>query len=162
MAASVRPATAADVERLVALMRDFYDEDGDAFNEDESRASFAALVATPAWGGVWVADEAGALVGYVALTWGFSMEFGGRDAFIDDLYVVASRRSEGIGRALIAACEAACNEVGVRALHLGVRPTNPAVSLYRRVGFREQEHRLMTKRLSGQASNGSPLGERAL
>lgn len=147
MAQLVRGATAADVEALVVLMRDFYREDGDAFSEDESRAAFAALVATPAWGRVWVADDGGSLVGYVALTFGYSMEFGGRDAFIDDLYVVPSHRAQGVGRRLIAACEDACREVGARALHLGVRPTNPAASLYRRVGFREQEHRLMTKRL---------------
>ncbi len=94
-----------------------------------------------------MADEGGALVGYVALTFGFSMEFGGRDAFIDDLYVVDSHRAQGIGRALIAACENTCKEAGVRALHLAVRPSNPAASLYRRLGFREQEHRLMSKRL---------------
>jgi ribosomal protein S18 acetylase RimI-like enzyme len=75
------------------------------------------------------------------------MQYGGRDAFIDDLYVLPSHRGRGVGSALFDACERACKGLGVRALHLGVRPTNRAAALYRRLGFREQEHRLMTKSL---------------
>jgi hypothetical protein len=52
MAPSIRSASDADVEWLVVLMRDFYRGDGDAFDEGDSRLAFAALVATPAWGGV--------------------------------------------------------------------------------------------------------------
>jgi GNAT superfamily N-acetyltransferase len=144
---SIRPATDGDVERLVALMETFYRDDGDPFAPAEARAAFAALVAEPSWGRVWVAANGGGIVGYAVLTFGFSMEFGGRDAFIDDLYVVASHRGRGTGRALLEACERTCRDVGVRALHLEVRASNPAAALYRRLGFRDHEHRLMTKRL---------------
>lgn len=151
MNASVREATAGDLETLVALMRDFYREDGDPFLENESRAAFATLLSTPSLGSVWLAQQETVVVGYVALTLGFSLEFGGRDAFVDDLYVVPSQRGQGIGRAMIAACERSCRDLGVRALHLAVRPTNRAASLYQRVGFRYQEHRLMTKRVDPDA-----------
>jgi GNAT superfamily N-acetyltransferase len=147
MNASIRAATAGDLETLVWLMRDFYREDGDPFAETDSRAAFGALLADPSLGGIWIAQDEPTAVGYVALTLGFSMEFGGRDAFIDDLYVVPSHRGQGIGHALIAACEGACKDLGIRALHLAVRPANPAAFLYRRLGFREQHHHLMTKRL---------------
>jgi diamine N-acetyltransferase len=150
MNASIRAANAGDLETLVALMHDFYREDADAFLEHESRAAFAMLLATPSWGSVWVAQHETLVVGYAALTLGFSMEFHGRDAFIDDVYVVPSHRGRGIGRALVAACEQTCRDLGVRALHLAVRPTNPAASLYRRLGFRDQEHHLMTKRLGSE------------
>jgi ribosomal protein S18 acetylase RimI-like enzyme len=147
MEASIRAATAGDLETLVALMRDFYRQDGDPFAEKESRAAFAALIAEPSWGRVWLAEHETIVVGYAVLTFGFSMEFRGRDAFIDDLYVVPSHRSQGIGRALIAACERSCRDLGIRAVHLELRPTNPAASLYRRLGFRDHQHHLMTKRL---------------
>ena len=136
-----------DLDTLVGLMRDFYREDGDPFLEHESRAAFATLLATPSWGTVWLAERDTVALGYVALTLGFSMEFGGRDAFIDDLYVVPSNRGQSIGRALIAACERTCRDLGIRALHLAVRPTNRAGSLYQRLGFRYQAHHLMTKRI---------------
>jgi diamine N-acetyltransferase len=146
---SIRAANAGDLETLVALMRDFYLEDADPFVEEESRTAFAALLAEPSWGRLWLAQQGTSAVGYVVLTLGFSMEFGGRDAFIDDLYVTSSHRGQGIGGALITACEQACKDLGIRALHLEVRSTNPATSLYRRLGFRDHEHRLMTKRLAG-------------
>lgn len=146
---SIRAANADDLETLVALMRDFYLEDADPFVEEESRTAFAALLAEPSWGRLWLAQLGTSAVGYVVLTLGFSMEFGGRDAFIDDLYVTSSHRGQGIGGALIAACEQACKDLGIRALHLEVRSTNPATSLYRRLGFRDHEHHLMTKRLAG-------------
>jgi ribosomal protein S18 acetylase RimI-like enzyme len=146
MKASIRAANASDLETLVALMRDFYREDADPFDEEASRAAFATLVAEPSLGRVWIAQHETTVVGYVVLTLGFSMEFRGRDAFIDDLYVVPSRRGEGIGRELIDACERACRDLSIRALHLEVRPTNPAASLYRRLGFHDHQHHLMTKR----------------
>jgi len=147
MNALIRPANVGDLDVLVALMRDFYVEEGDPFDAGASRAAFAALLADPSWGRVWLAEEAGVGIAYIALTLGFSLEFGGRDAFVDDLYVIPTHRGQGIGRALLSACEQACRELGVRALHLAVRPSNPAAVLYRRVGFRERQHRLMTKRL---------------
>jgi ribosomal protein S18 acetylase RimI-like enzyme len=147
MTVSVRAANADDLETLVALMRNFYHEDADPFHEEASRAAFATLLADASLGKVWIAEQHTIVVGYAVLTFGFSMEFLGRDAFIDDLYVVPSYRGHGIGRALIAACEEGCKNLGVRALHLEVRPTNPAASLYRQLGFRDHQHHLMTKRL---------------
>lgn len=146
----IRPANAGDLETLVALMRDFYREDADPFDAKESQAAFAALLAEPSWGRVWLAEHESIVVAYAVLTLGFSMEFHGRDAFIDDLYVARAHRGLGIGNALIAACEKACKDLGVRALHLEVRPTNPAASLYRRLGFRDHQHHLMTKRLDSE------------
>jgi ribosomal protein S18 acetylase RimI-like enzyme len=148
MTALIRAASLADVDALVTLMSAFYREDGDSFDADASRAAFTALLAEPAWGRVWLAEEDGSVIAYVALTLGYSMEFGGRDAFVDDVYVVPTHRGRGVGSALLAECEQACHELGVRALHLGVRPSNRAAALYRRFGFREQQHRLMTKRLT--------------
>jgi GNAT superfamily N-acetyltransferase len=143
----VCPASLADLDALVALMRDFYREDGDPFDAGASRAAFAALIAEPSWGRVWVAEEAGSAIGYVALTLSFSLEFGGHDAFVDDLYVAPAHRGRGFGTALLAACEQTCRELGVRALHLAVKPSNPAAVLYGRCGFRDRPHRLMTKPL---------------
>ena len=139
-------------------MRDFYHEDADPFDKTESRAAFAALLAEPSWGRIWLAHHESIVVGYVVLTLGFSMEFRGRDAFIDDLYVVPSHRGRGIGRALIGMCEKTSEELGIRALHLEVRPTNPAASLYRRLGFHDHQHQLMTKRLGSEREVGPEEG----
>ena len=61
-------------------------------------------------------------IGYLVLTIGYSLERGGRDAFIDELYVRAERRGRGLGALAVATAEAAARRLGVRAVHLEVDP----------------------------------------
>lgn len=95
-----------------------------------------------------VAAEHEAVVGYLVLVWGFSPESGGRDAFVDELYVAPEQRSRGLGTAMIEAAEAACATRRARALHLVVEGANAgAQRLYRRLGFTGREVFLLTKQL---------------
>jgi GNAT superfamily N-acetyltransferase len=143
-----RPAVAGDAEAIVRLMRSYYAEEGYPFAEGDARAALARLLGEPALGRVWVAEVAGVPAAYVVLTLGYSMEYGGRDAFVDDLYVAPGERGRGLGSAALALAEATCGELGVRALHLEVeRHKAPARALYRRRGFAEHERQLMTKLL---------------
>jgi ribosomal protein S18 acetylase RimI-like enzyme len=62
---------------------------------------------------------------------------------------VPARRGRGLGRAALEAVESAARELGVRALHLEVERENAsAQALYRDRGFRDNDRRLMTKRLA--------------
>lgn len=141
-----RPATPADVEPLLRLVEAFHSEDGYPFREEEARINLLRLLAEPQLGRLWVADEAGALAGYLVLAFGFSLEFRGRDAFIDELYVVPSLRGRGLGKQALALAEAACRELGVRALHLEVeRDNEEGLGLYRKTGFVDHDRYLMTK-----------------
>jgi ribosomal protein S18 acetylase RimI-like enzyme len=98
----------------------------------------------------WLVRRAGVAVGYVVLSLGFSIEHGGRDGFIDDLYLVPAARGIGIGRALLAFAAAEAETLGIRMLHLEVEPGNErAHRLYRRNGFAESGRRLMSRRLAG-------------
>ena len=146
-------ATAADVDSLLALARAFHAEDGHAL----SPAGAAALVEVARGEPLarcWLARRAGVAIGYVVLSLGYSIEHGGRDGIIDDLYLVPAARGAGHGRALLdfAVCEAA--KLGIRMLHLEVEPDNRrARRLYRENGFAESERRLMSRRL---APTGAP------
>ena len=125
-----------------------YAEAGMPNDARASRAAFATLVRDPALGRVWIVEVDESAVGYAALTLGWSLEYGGRDAFVDDLYVAPLHRGRGRGGAALAAVEAAARELGVRSLHLEVERGNVrAQELYRRRGFADNERRLMTKRL---------------
>ena len=45
-------------------------------------------------GQVWVlADDGGRLIGYAVVTWGRSLEAGGREALLDELYVRSATRA---------------------------------------------------------------------
>jgi GNAT superfamily N-acetyltransferase len=53
-------------------------------------------------------------VGYIVVTLGYSMEYGGRDAFVDDLFLAAAHRGRGLGTAALAQARAYCVAQGVR------------------------------------------------
>ena len=90
----IRPATPSDLEAVLALHRDFFAEDGYPLHEEESRTNLARLLAEPGLGRVFVIDEDGRAVGYLVLTFGFSLEFGGRDGLVDELYVAPGATPE--------------------------------------------------------------------
>jgi ribosomal protein S18 acetylase RimI-like enzyme len=148
MVPQFRPAQPADLDAVMGLMARFAAETRAPFQEDEARRALGRLAADASLGRVFVIRVEENVVGYVVLTLGYSLEFLGRDAFVDELFVVPEWRSRGIGSAALRHLEAACGELGVRALHLEVGPDNhPAVGLYRRAGFEDRRHHLMTKRL---------------
>lgn len=141
-----RPATPGDVAPFLVLQRAFYADDGYPFREAEARANLLRLLADPNLGRVWVTEDAGTVVGYVVLTFGFSLEFRGRDAFLDELYLAPGHRGRGLGQKALALVEAACREMGVRALHLEVEKHKTAAqALYRKIGFDDHDRYLMTK-----------------
>ena len=145
----LRLATAADIEAVLALHCAFYTEDCYTVREEESRANLARLLGDPTLGRLWVMEDGGEVVGYLLLVFGFSLEFRGRDAFVDELYVAASHRGRGLGRMAMALAEDACRAAGVRALHLEVERANTrARALYERTGFVDRERLLMTRRLT--------------
>jgi len=147
-----RPATAADVELLCGLMAANYAEANYPSEPRAAREAFAALVRDPALGRAWIVEVDDRAAGYAVLTLGWSLEYGGRDAFVDDLYVAPEYRGRGLGGAALAAVEAAARELGVRALHLEVeRGNRPAQELYRRRGFRDNDRQILTRRLDARA-----------
>ncbi len=148
--APLRPAAPGDLALLVSLMREFYDESGYPLDEGRARDALGRLTADPALGRLWLVLHGGEPVGYVALTLGFSLEYYGRDAFVDDLYIRPAFRGAGLGTRVLEAVEAACPALGIRAVHLEVERANGrAQGLYRKRGFRDNDRQLLSKRFDG-------------
>src|SRR5262245_13653892 len=143
-----RPATTADEPALLELMREFYQEGRISFDERAARAALRGVLADPAHGRALLIEVEGAVAGYLVVCFGWSLEFHGRAAFLDELYVRERFRGQGIGtRALEVAAEV-CRTSGVRAMHLEVERSNTrAQSVYRRTGFADRDYYLMTRRL---------------
>jgi ribosomal protein S18 acetylase RimI-like enzyme len=113
------------------------------------RAALEPFLADPALGRAWLFRDGAAAVGYFVLTLGWSLEYGGRDAFVDELFVSRSHRGRGLGRRALEVIDEACRELGVRALHLEVEKDNfPAAELYRKRAFEDHDRRLMTRRFT--------------
>lgn len=97
----------------------------------------------------WIVRAAGRAVGYLIITLGDSVEYGGRDGFIDDVYLVPEARGQGLGRKLVELTVIEAARLGIRTLHLEVATENDrATSLYRSAGFEETGRQLMRRQIS--------------
>jgi ribosomal protein S18 acetylase RimI-like enzyme len=136
MTTTVKKATAGDIPALVELMREFYAESHYHLDGGWAAAAFSALLGDDSRGAAWLVSRGGGPAGYVVLTVRFSMEYGGLDAFVDDLFVRPAHRRRGLGRAALDALFAECGRRGVLAAHVEVGRDNAAAkSLYRSYGF---------------------------
>jgi ribosomal protein S18 acetylase RimI-like enzyme len=142
----VVPATTADDDRLWPMVEALNTEDGHPVDERALRALRVLLEPANAFGFVRLIEADGACVGYATICFGFSVEFGGRDAFLDELYLRPAARGHGLGARVLDALATELAALGVVALHLEVMPDNPANRLYARAGFKDRG-RLMTKTL---------------
>ena len=139
-------ADAADADLLLGLMREFYELEHMAFDEPAARAALLQILGDESFGRVWLIRVGGGAVGYVVMTLGFSLEFHGRDAFVDELYIRERHRGRGVGGRALELVEGACRSLGVSALHLEVERANAkAQSVYRRAGFKDHDRYLLTK-----------------
>ena len=149
MTVAIRQANDRDLTDLLGLMHEFYAESGYPLNIDRARAAFLPLLVPGQLGQVWLAEFDGRPAGHLVLTFCYSMEYGGRSAFVDDLFVRPAVRNRGVGRALVAHARTICEELGIRAMHLEVARTNaPAQAVYRAVGFASTDRELLTLALA--------------
>ena len=147
MTLSLRRAKSDDLSAILAMARAFHAEDGHALDAP-GEAAIAVLIATPELGRLWLIEDNGDTIGYVALCFGFSIEYGGRDAFIDDLYIVPDARGRGLGGTAMQLVAQDARASGCLALHLEVMDENSgATRLYERHGFANRGSRLMSRRM---------------
>ena len=141
------PAAPDDMEALLPLVRAYHEFEKAKLTDAERALALRPLLQDPALGIVWLIRVEAEVIGYLAVCFGYSIEFMGKDAFVDEFFIGPDWRGLGIGgQVLSAACEYLAGS-GVKALHLEVaRDNQRARSLYQASGFdnREQFH-LMSK-----------------
>jgi ribosomal protein S18 acetylase RimI-like enzyme len=147
---ALRAAATADVPLLLQLMHGYYQDDALAFDVERAEATLRELLAQPHWGRVWLVIHDEQVIGYVAVCLGFSLELGGHDAFVDELFVLPPHRGRGHGRRVVELAALEARKLGVRALHLEVDRGNVrAQRLYDALGFGNRDRYLvMTKPLA--------------
>ena len=82
-----REAIPGDESVLFPMLRALAEQEPGAIQFDESaaRAAFHQFISLPAFGRIWLLHSGAELIGYIILTLGFSFEFHGNDAFMDEL-----------------------------------------------------------------------------
>ena len=154
MQPTIRPAVSSDTDTIIEFSRRLNKEDpaftGDFyFDEPAVRAALVQLVADSSLGRVWLVSWSNTPIGYAVLTFGFSLESHGRDGILDEIYLAADYRGQGLGTQVVEFVEAEAWRLELKKLFLEVeRPNTRAKKFYARLGFVEHDRHLMSKVLT--------------
>ena len=146
MEITFRVADKSDTEILLKFIGKYYEFDHHPFDDETLRTALAKILNDESLGRVWLIQEGRDAIGYIVLTFGYSLEFRGREAVLDEIYIQKSHRGQGLGKRAIQFLEEICPTLEIKVLHLEVERENTvAQSFYRKVGFADQDSYLMTK-----------------
>ncbi|HTQ04184.1 MAG TPA: GNAT family N-acetyltransferase [Polyangiaceae bacterium] len=143
-----RLAEAADVAVLLPMMERFNAFEQTPWSSEAKERALRTLLGNRELGLVALLEGEGEVVGYFVLTWGFDLEWDGRDAFLTELYLVPPVRGRGLGGVALASAEALAREHHARALHLMYRTENTvAERLYLGHGYVSPPRVFLSKEL---------------
>ena len=149
MSAALTLATPDHLDALLALVERFHGEDGIASTPEPRRAGVAPLLDGIPHGAAYLIGPPRAPIGYIIVCFGWSVEFGGMEGFVDELYIRPGVRGRGVATEVLMALPRALGAAGLKALHLEVSTDNDtAQRLYKRAGFQMRDgYHLMTRML---------------
>jgi ribosomal protein S18 acetylase RimI-like enzyme len=135
-----RPMAAGEEGLVREMIKDLYhDDQAEPFMTDAKiEHTFRQLQQHPDYGQVMVMEKGLEIIGYAILLNFWSNEYGGIILYIDELYIVPSYRSRGLGKHFIQFLKDKRPNECV-ALKLEVLPYNTrALKLYQQLGFEVQ------------------------
>lgn len=137
----IRRADPDDREVLLELITEFYEVDGHPYDRETVLAGLVPLLESDDYGVVLITEGA-----YAVLVWSYSLESGGRDALLDEIYV--RDRGRGTGRELMDRVFAEMRERGLSGVFLETEPHNDSArAFYSRFGFEVEDSVWMSAHL---------------
>lgn len=141
----IRRATLDDIEPLMGLITQFYTHFDYPFDAEKHAKIVKIFLKNEHLGSIWLAEIEGKMASYIALTYGFTFEYGGRDAFIDEFFVANAYRNTGIGSKMLTQIQEKMPELGLNALHLLTEAYNTrAKALYEKLNFVDFKRDMLT------------------
>ncbi len=132
----IKTATSQNLEDLLPLMRAYHDFEEISMSDVERRNAVSPLLTDAALGRIWLVRIQEKVIGYIVITFGYSIELGGRDAYLDEFFISEPNRGLGVGSKVIARVKSELAQHKVVALHLEVAKTNEqARRFYATLGF---------------------------
>ncbi len=149
MSASPDTARSEDIGELVDLLGVLFAQEADfAPDAQKQRRALREILTDESIGRVYVAREAGRVVGMCSLLYTVSTAAGGKAAWFEDLVVHPECRGRGIGRMLLGYAIGQARADGViRITLLSDADNERAHALYRKLGFTHSPMRAMRLRL---------------
>ncbi|MEM6897417.1 MAG: GNAT family N-acetyltransferase [Pseudomonadota bacterium] len=147
--AALHKAHADDLERLIPMVIAFHEEEGLTVDDAHLRRAVIPLLSGSPHGEIFLAGPRMSPVGYLVSCYGWSLEFGGLDAYLDEFYLRKSVRGRGLAGDVLHELSQYLAGKGVMALSLEVYQKNaPAIQAYEKFGFEHRtEYGMMTRML---------------
>ena len=136
MTPALQAAKIDDLTQLIDLVAAYRHEEQEPFDRRRVAETLTRLIESDSLGRAWLIKLDEETIGYLLLCFGYSLEFLGRDAFIDELFIIPERRGQGLGKIILRQALQEATALDVKMLHLEVEHGNtPAERLYRSAGF---------------------------
>ena len=147
MSAALHLAKPTDLEKLLEMVAAFHSEEELQSTDDSRRAGIAPLLDGIPHGAAYIIGPARAPLGYIVVTFTWSVEYGGMEGSIDEIYIRPAVRKRGVASEVLNSLPRALAGAGIKVLHLEVdRRSDATQRLYTRAGFAPADrYLLMTK-----------------
>ena len=140
-----RKAKKADINILKTLIREYYRFDRQQVSDEKIASSLTFALQDNPYVSIWLIDVADNVAGYLVIAIGFTIEAGGKDGFLDELFLRAPFRGSGVGRKAIEFAITLCPTLEIQRLSLEVETHNTrARRLYEDIGFFAHDRLLMS------------------
>ena len=139
-----KPLEIADIEIITQMMQDFYAIDNYPMDVEVAKTLFQEFISNEHLGKSWLIYSENKIVGYIILTFIFSFEYGGKIAFVDELFIKETARGKGFGKEAIQFIQSEVSKLSLKLLYLEVEPHNEnAQKLYLAHDFELHNRKLM-------------------
>lgn len=144
---TIRKIEPGDREDFLSMAQEFYNGPGvlHAVPSEVFERTFDELSSDSKYLEGYIFEKDGVSCGYGLLSLSFSPEVGGQSIFIEEIYVRACFRGEGIGHRFLDMVTSR-TDARVRRIRLeAVKSNERAIALYKRYGFCELDYLQMVK-----------------
>ena len=144
----IRIAGEQDIAVLLTMMEPFNALEQIPWDARAKERALRTLLKDRSLGVVGLLVTTEGPVGHFVVTWGYDLEWDGRDAFLTELFLEPRARGQGLGGQAMKLIEAVAREHGARALHLMVLDENlVARRLYASHGYVSPPRTFLSKQL---------------
>mgnify|MGYP003595251550 FL=1 len=139
----------SDIDIITVMMEDFYAIDNYPIEAQATKKMFQEFISNENFGKAWLIYADNKIAGYVILTYIFSFEYGGKIAFVDELFIKESARGKGIGKETIQFVQQESPKLSLKLLYLEVENHNEnAQKLYLAQDFGFHNRKLMKYKIA--------------
>jgi GNAT superfamily N-acetyltransferase len=128
------------------MIQGFYEEDHHDYQEGRIKNALEEIIQEETLGVIFLVKYTKQVAGYFILAYGWSLEYSGRDLFIDELYINKNFRGLGLGKKSLEFIEQFVKDRKIKAIHLEVNKFSIAKKLYESKGYISHNSDLMSRR----------------